>query len=89
MTVYVDAMRNWNKRIGYAGPYWAHMIADNLEELHAMANLIGLKRSWFERDHYDIGSFRIYQRALDNGCVLQSGKDWRESVRKVRLHDDA
>lgn len=53
MSVYVDA------------PIWSfgrmtmcHMIADDLEELHAMADRIGIQRKWFQSHasypHYDI-----------------------------------
>jgi len=35
-----------------------HMVADTPDELHAMANQIGIKRRWFQdaplRPHYDI-----------------------------------
>ncbi|MGH7490593.1 MAG: DUF4031 domain-containing protein [bacterium] len=32
----------------------SHMIADSEEELHAMADKIGVARRWFQKDHYDI-----------------------------------
>lgn len=36
----------------------SHMFADSLEELHAMADRIGMKRSWFQNEsklpHYDV-----------------------------------
>lgn len=31
-----------------------HMIADNEDELHAMAAKIGVARKWYQDDHYDI-----------------------------------
>lgn len=38
---------------------YCHMTADSLEELHQFAELIGVKRCWFERSrrgvpHYDL-----------------------------------
>ena len=30
------------------------MIADSFTELHAMADLLGLRRAWFQGDHYDL-----------------------------------
>jgi hypothetical protein len=30
------------------------MIADTIDELHAMADEIGVARRWFQGDHYDI-----------------------------------
>jgi len=31
-----------------------HMLADSAEELHAMADTIGVQRKWFQADHYDV-----------------------------------
>lgn len=53
MTVYVDDMR---ARLGRM--IMCHMIADTEAELHAMAAKIGVKRQWFQGDHYDISLFR-------------------------------
>jgi hypothetical protein len=37
------------------GRLWAHLISDvSLAELHAFAELLGVPRRGFERDHYDI-----------------------------------
>lgn len=49
MSVYVDDMR-----APYRGMIMCHMIADTDEELHAMADTIGVARKWFQGDHYDI-----------------------------------
>jgi hypothetical protein len=55
MTVYVDELpaTGWGK--------WnsgAHMLGNDLDELHAMAASIGLRREWFQDDstfaHYDL-----------------------------------
>ena len=53
MTVYVDqCIHPWR------GRKWAHMYADTLDELHAMATRVGLRRAWFQDDwrlpHYDV-----------------------------------
>jgi hypothetical protein len=53
MSVYVDS---------YFAPYgrmhMSHMIADSLEELHVMADRIGVARRWFQErssfPHYDV-----------------------------------
>ncbi|MDT3735527.1 MAG: DUF4031 domain-containing protein [Denitratisoma sp.] len=49
MTVYVD-----NMRARYGRLVMCHMIADTEAELHVMAGRIGMKRRWYQGDHYDI-----------------------------------
>jgi len=56
MTVYVD-----NMRAPYGRMVMCHMIADTEDELHAMADRIGVARRWYQGDHYDIA---LSKRAL-------------------------
>lgn len=53
MSVYVDAPV-W----GYGRMVMCHMVADSLDELHAMAARIGIERRWFQdkpsAQHYDV-----------------------------------
>jgi hypothetical protein len=49
MTVYVDDMK-----ASFGRMKMCHMIADSEEELHAMADRIGVARKWYQGDHYDI-----------------------------------
>jgi len=55
MSVYVDTARH-----PFKGYVMCHMVADSLEELHAMAAQIGMERRWFQappkasHPHYDI-----------------------------------
>ncbi|NBJ13236.1 DUF4031 domain-containing protein [Microvirga arsenatis] len=55
MTVYVDSLR-----LPYRGMLMCHMFADSLDELHAMADRIGVARKHFQKPpkaswhHYDI-----------------------------------
>lgn len=51
MTVYVDTMR-----AKYGRMIMCHMLADTDDELHAMADRIGVARKWFQGDHYDIAT---------------------------------
>lgn len=63
MTVYVDDMRR-----RYRGMIMHQMIADSDAELHAMADAIGVRRRWFQGDHYDI-SVAKKAKALKRGAV--------------------
>ena len=54
MPVYVD-----NMRARFGRMVMCHMIADTTDELHAMADKIGVSRRWIQsegtsREHYDI-----------------------------------
>jgi hypothetical protein len=84
MSVYVDPMWNHGKRIGRAGPEWCHLLADTAKELHDMADAVGLRRSWFQGDHYDIGSERVRSLALLNGAVELTGRAWLLKVKEIR-----
>lgn len=54
-----------------------HMIADTEDELHAMADRIGVNRKWFQGDHYDIARSKR-RRAVRFGAVEIT---WREAGR--------
>lgn len=69
MTVYVDDMRAQFRRM-----VMCHMIADDDDELHAMADKIGVQRRWWQSpdktsgSHYDIAlSKRVL--AIQHGAV--------------------
>ena len=49
MAVYVDTMQ-----APFKGMLMCHMIADTEEELHAMAEAIGMQRRSYQGDHYDV-----------------------------------
>lgn len=69
MSVYVDTAKN-----GYGRMKMSHMIADTFEELHAMADKIGVARRWFQASppasfpHYDIAQSKR-ELALANGAI--------------------
>lgn len=57
MTVYVDDM--YRIPLGRFGRMkMSHMIADTEDELHAMAKRIGMRRDWYQGDHYDVSMSR-------------------------------
>jgi len=70
MAVYVDDVRH-----RYGRMIMCHLWADTLEELHAMADRIGVQRKWFQRppgaswEHYDI-SLGKKALAIKYGSVL-------------------
>src|SRR5918999_935750 len=50
----VDELREY-PGVGLPFTRWCHMATDgSFEELHAFAARIGLRRAWFQRDHYDL-----------------------------------
>jgi hypothetical protein len=54
MAIYVDPIYNWG-----AKGEWCHMATDgDLDDLHTLAQRIGLRRSWFQdhplHPHYDL-----------------------------------
>jgi hypothetical protein len=64
-----------------------HMQADSPEELHALADQLGLKRAWFQskpgkpwRDHYDLTRSKRDQ-AIRLGAIPVT---WREAARRNR-----
>jgi hypothetical protein len=68
--VYVDDMKAKFKPKHRPGRTYilSHMIADTEEELHAMAAKIGVARSWYQGDHYDVTQ-SCKAKALKAGAV--------------------
>lgn len=80
MPVYVDKSRN-----PYGRMVMCHMLADTLDELHEMADKIGIKRKWFQKGstpHYDI-SLGKRKLAIENGAIEI---DRSELIRLVYLY---
>lgn len=57
MSVYVDPQMQCLRSAQWKWPTSCHMFADTLDELHAMAKRIGLRREWFQLSH---GTFPHY-----------------------------
>lgn len=66
MAVYVD-----DSRLAWRGKSWCHLVADSINELHAFAEQLGLKREWFQDrtmyPHYDV-TVNVKERALALGA---------------------
>jgi len=81
MTVYVDdAVHAWR------GERWAHLMADTLEELHAMAARLGIPRRAFQNKssgaHYDVTT-ALRAQAIALGAVAISRHHDRAQVKAV------
>jgi len=82
--VYVDDMRA-SFQAGYRKMIMCHMIADTDEELHAMADQVGVSRQWHQApprhtSHYDI-ALGARTRALKAGAVEIT---WRQAGAMTR-----
>lgn len=86
MSVYVDteAAHGWQLRGRNIRS--CHMIADTQEELHAMAERIGLKRSWFQAKsspHYDLMP-EWRRSALRHGAIWLRRPAFVAKLRELR-----
>ena len=81
MTVYVDdAVHLWRDQ------RWAHLMADTLDELHAMAAQLGIPRRAFQNKtsgaHYDVNA-ALREQAIALGAVAISRHRDRVLVKAV------
>lgn len=89
MTVYVDEVRQWPTRIRCFQAGSAHLTADTLEELHALARRIGLRRAWFQDvriPHYDLTASKR-AAALAAGAVFVPAKEQARRRIAARLNN--
>jgi hypothetical protein len=65
----------------HRGRKWAHLVSDSsYEELHAFAARLGIRREWFQGDHYDVpADLRLEAIALGAEPV-----EARELVHRLR-----
>lgn len=80
MAVYVDdAVQRWR------GQRWAHLLADSLPELHAMAARLGIPRRAFQNKasgaHYDVPA-TLREQAIAFGTIALSRHQQRERLRR-------
>src|SRR5690349_3034029 len=68
MPVLVDPVREY-PNAGLAISHWCHMAVDgSFEELHAFAAALGIPRSRFQGDHYDLPPW-VRARAVAQGAL--------------------
>ena len=82
MAVYVDQARH-----RYGRMIMCHMVADTPEELHAMAERIGMRREWFQADastpHYDVSRTRR-TAAITAGAIEVDRRGMVAIIRRLR-----
>lgn len=83
MTVYVDKME-----AKYGRMIMCHMLADTDEELHIMADAIGVDRKWHQKagtphSHYDICK-AMKAKALSLGAIEITNRELVEIIRRKR-----
>jgi hypothetical protein len=83
MTVYVDHMR-----APHRGMVMCHMVADTDEQLHAMADRLGLARRWHQKagtphSHYDI-DWETRAKAMQFGAEEIGRRDLVMLIRRKR-----
>lgn len=87
MPVYVDKPIH-----EFKGMIMCHMIADTLEELHEMADKIGIKREWFQKNasfpHYDIPKMRR-EKAVKLGAIEVNRRELVYKMREIRKKGNA
>lgn len=94
--VYVDAIFAWPiehlkgqaRRVAQRNKgQWCHMWADAVEELHAMADRIGMRREWFQDKpgfpHYDLVPSKR-AKAICLGAMEMDLGEYRERQRGTR-----
>jgi hypothetical protein len=69
----------------WRGRTWAHLVSDeSLEELHAFADRLGLRRAWFQGDHYDVPA-EVRDEALALGAEAVSSRELVVRLREAGL----
>lgn len=87
MSVYVDPLAE-NGWVMYSRLIPScHLVADLEEDLHALADKIGLRRAWFQprprgRSHYDLTP-SMRRRAVRAGAIELSREAFVEKIRSL------
>jgi hypothetical protein len=82
--VYID-----NARHVYGRMQMGHMIADTPEELHLMADKIGLRREWFQPrsfPHYDVSISRR-NLAVKEGAIQCDRNTFGKHLQRIKASE--
>jgi hypothetical protein len=72
----------------WRGRRWAHLVSDtSYDELHDFAARLGMPRSAFQGDHYDIPD-HLHARAIELGAELVDGRVLARRLRDAGLRID-
>ena len=87
MPVYIDECK-----LAFRGRQWCHLVADTLEELHAFAARLGLRRDWFQHKtlypHYDI-TLSVRLKAVELGAQTCDKRTVVHMAKGLRLELNA
>lgn len=87
MAVYVDRLRSWGWKMRGREVDSCHLLTDGpLEELHALAERIGMKRAWFQGKripHYDLTPSRR-AAAVQAGAIEVTDQELVALLRRIR-----
>jgi len=88
MSVYVDPLLDHGGSSSFRWTRSCHMYADTLDELHAMADAIGMRREWFQNKpslpHYDLVPARR-AKAMKLGAIEHSMRQMVDFMRNNRM----
>ncbi len=71
----------------HRGRRWAHLVSDRShEELHAFAARLGLRREYFQGDHYDVPT-EVRAAAIALGAEAVSSADLVRRLRAAGLRE--
>ncbi|MDD4888302.1 MAG: DUF4031 domain-containing protein [Phycisphaerae bacterium] len=95
MAVYVDPLFQWpiestapaaRAVARRNGGLWCHLVADSIEELHAMADKLVVRRTWFQDRslrHYDLTAGKR-REAIRRGAVELDEEAACETFKRLR-----
>lgn len=88
MSIYVDEIRQWPTPIRCFKAGSCHLSADSLDELHAFARKLRLRREWFQdhasMPHYDL-TIEKRARAVKLGAVEVSARE--QARRRIAIRN--
>lgn len=86
MTVYVNDCEPRRQFRNIRNKVWCYMIADSEDELHAMAERVGIKRQWFQErspiSHYDVTPKRR-AKVVASGAIALSSESFRRKSKEL------